>query len=260
MNTTFGRSLQCEWMKTRHTPAMRIALVGALLIPLIMTIAQLRMPKTMSYNANPAEYWIKLYIHSWEFMAVLLLPFGIILITSMLVQIEFKNNTWKQTLITPQSLTSIYFAKFVIISMLLLLFFVSFNLFIVLSGIIPGLLHSDIDVPAHWPPLLKITKDMAAMWLTCLPLLGLQYTLSLRFSNFIVPIAIGLACIIAGIFALQWSQGYLIPFAYSSFHFMIMSGQEKFQFPYNIYWLSLISFVVFAGVGYLSFLFRKYKG
>ena len=79
MNTTFSRSLQCEWMKTRHTPAVRIAIVGALLIPLIMTIAQLRMPKTMSYNANPDAFWIKLYIHCWEFMAVLLLPFGIIL-------------------------------------------------------------------------------------------------------------------------------------------------------------------------------------
>jgi len=252
-------SLKCEWMKTRHTAAVRLALFGALLIPMIMIIAQLSYPQKMSYNANPEQFWIKLYIHSWEFMSVLLLPFGIILITSMLNQIEFRNNTWKQTLITPQRLSTIYFAKFVIISFLLFLFFASFNGSIIISGILPGLFHNAIDIPNHWPPLGKIIADMGALWLTSLPLLGLIYTISLRYANFIVPVGVGLACIIAGIFALQWKQGYLVPFAYSTFHFMTMSGQEKFIFPYNIYWLSVLWFIAFACIGYFSFIYRKYK-
>jgi lantibiotic transport system permease protein len=259
MTNSFLRSLSCEWMKTRRTAAVRLALFGAILIPFIMTIAQLSFPDKMSFNANPESFWIKLYIHSWEFMAVLLLPFGIILITSMLIQIEVRNNTWKQTLITPQSLTVIFLSKLSIISFLLILFFLVFNFSIIVSGILPGVLHSKIDIPNQWPPLVKIANDMAAMWLTSLPLLGLQYTISLRFNNFIIPISIGLGCIIAGIFALQWKNGFLIPFAYSSFHFMTMSGQEKFKFPYDIYWLSLLWFILFSAIGYISFLYRKYK-
>jgi len=259
MTHVFFRSYQCEWMKIRHTPAVHLVIFGALLIPMIMLIAQLYAPQKLSYDAAPQTFWMNLYLHTWEFMSVLLLPFGIILITSMLTQIEFKNSTWKQALITPQSLTTIFFAKLSVIMTLLLIFFVAFNSAILISGILPGMFHPDISIPHHAPPLTKMTKDLGAMWLTCLPIVGLQYTLSIRFSNFSIPIGIGLVCIIASVFALQWKDGYLVPFAYNTFHYMVMSGQEKFKFPYSIYTLSLIWFIGFVGTGYISFLYRKYK-
>lgn len=259
MNILFFRSYYCEWLKIRHTLALRLAMFGACMIPVIMVVAQCYAPTQLAYNANPEKFWTLHYLRAWEFMSVLLLPFGIILITSMLTQLEFRNMTWKQTLITPQSLSTIFFAKLALIMSLLFLFFMAFNLAILVSGFLPGLFHPSIDVPHHMPPLVKMMADSGALWLTSLPIVGLHFLLNLRYSNFIVPLSIGVVCIIASIFALQWKDGYWVPFSYPTFHFMVMSGQEKFRFPYSIYTLSWIWFGGFVGIAYFSFLYRKYK-
>ncbi|MEN9638816.1 MAG: hypothetical protein RLZZ262_684 [Bacteroidota bacterium] len=259
MNTIFFRSYACEWQKIRNTIAIRLCILGACFIPVIMVVAQLYAPDQLSYSANPEVFWERHYIRTWEFMSVLLLPFGIILITSMLTQLEFRNTTWKQTLLTPQSLSTIFFAKLAVIMTLLFLFYIAFHAAIIVSGIVPGLLHSSIEVPKHMPPMGKMLADAGAIWLTSLPLVGFHYLLNLRFSNFIIPISIGLVCIVASIFALQWKHGYCVPFSYTTFHFLTMSGQEKFKFPYSIYQLSWVWFAVFVAIAYFSFLYRKYK-
>lgn len=259
MTSQFLRSYHCEWLKIRHTLALRLSILGACMIPAIMVIAQLYAPAQISYNAEPEKFWTMHYLRAWEFMSVLLLPFGIILITSMLTQLEFRNSTWKQTLITPQSLSTIFFAKLAILLSLLFIFFIAFNLAILCSGILPGLLHSSIDIPRHMPPVGKMLGDSGALWLTCLPIVGFQFLLNLRYSNFILPLSIGVVCVIASIFALQWKDGYWVPFSYPTFHFMAMSGQEKFRFPYSIYHLSWVWFSGFVGIAYFSFLYRKYK-
>jgi lantibiotic transport system permease protein len=259
ISSIFVQSLMAEWLKTRHTVALRLVLLGAIFIPTMMTLFQIYASDKFSYHIKKDQFWPELYVHSWEYMAVLLLPLGVILVTSQLAQIEFKNQTWKQTLITPQPLFMVYFNKLAIIFFLLLCFFLMFNIAIVISGYLPGLIMPSIDMPQQGPPWMRMAKDSFAMWLTCLPIVALQYAISIRFANFVTSLSFGIVMVIAAIFALKWKHGFLIPYSYCSFHFINMSGEGRFHFPLDIYWCSTITFVVFSAIGYLSFQFRTYR-
>ena len=57
-----------------------------------------------------------------------------------IISLEYKNNTWKQLMTTPQSLTQIYFSKFAVILLMTGKFFLFFNIGILLSAIIPSLI------------------------------------------------------------------------------------------------------------------------
>lgn len=56
--------------------------------------------------------------HIFSGMAIdgsFLLPMGLILATSLITQMEFRNNTWKQLHTTPQKYSTIFTAKFIVI-------------------------------------------------------------------------------------------------------------------------------------------------
>ena len=59
----------------------------------------------------------------WEFMGFFLLPIGVILTTSLVTQLEFRSNTWKQLHTTPQSKNFLaqlgYFAAFTVVGYIL---------------------------------------------------------------------------------------------------------------------------------------------
>jgi ABC-type Na+ transport system ATPase subunit NatA len=61
----------------------------------------------------------------WEIQK---LPMGVVLVTSLIVQLEYRSNAWKQLAAAPVSYPAVYLAKLGVILVLLLEFFVLFNL------------------------------------------------------------------------------------------------------------------------------------
>src|SRR3954468_24778005 len=130
---TFFHAFQSEWLKTRRSLALWMVLIGAFFTPTIIIIARL-----VRYTGVPAlyskeDFWDLLWRNSWESMAIFFLPLGAILSTSLIAQIEYKNNTWKQLHTLPLSYTTIFVAKLAVIVSLMAIFFVLFNIGIYLS-------------------------------------------------------------------------------------------------------------------------------
>jgi hypothetical protein len=131
------------------------------------------------------DFWNILWKQSWEAMATFFLPMGVILATALITQIEYKNNTWKQLHTTPQKFITIYFAKLAVIVVMMAGLFALFNVGIYLSGVIPALLYGSVSYPTAPIPFLLFLKENIKFFIDCLPILALQYLISLRFKNFL---------------------------------------------------------------------------
>lgn len=253
MNLTFLHSFQSEWMKHKHSAAVWLTVAGGAFMPVIILMWRLYNFDGLVAGNSAANIWEKLYFHNWQFMAMFLLPMGVILVTSMIGQLEYRNNGWKQLHTTPQSLTTIFFAKFMLILVMLLQFFILFNIGIYLEAIIPALLFKKVAFPATPFPFVAYLTGNGKFFITCLPVIALQYLLSLQYRNFLVPVGVGLGIYILSVMAVKWKYGILIPYIYSIYSF---NGEHTDR----IYIFSVAYFGVIGLAGYLLFIYKRERG
>jgi len=247
----FINSIQSEWIKTKRSAASWLCIFGGFFIPTIYTIASLVNGKTL--DQNPLGAWQAHFMQLWQIMSAFLLPMGVVLASSLITQLEYKNNTWKQLMTTPQSLTEIYFAKFSVILLMTFKFFLFFNIGILLSGIIPSL-FIDHQFPQAPFPALVFLKQNGLFFITVLPIIAIQYLISLQFKNFMVPIGVGILLLVATLIGNQWEYIYLSPY---SFCFL-----KVFPVPlnFNLYSYAIIEFLIIMVISYYLFLKKKEKG
>lgn len=261
MPVSFIHSFQSEWLKKRHSLASMLVIAGAFFTPIIIIIARVIHHKQLAEIYQSESFWNQLWHSSWESMAIFLLPMGVILATSLITQIEYKNNTWKQLHTLPQSFTTLFFAKLAVIIVMVLQFFILFNIGIYLSAVVPYLLISGVPYPKTPIPYLAILKEDAFFFIDCLPIIALQYLISLQFKNFLVPIGIGFGLWVASLSALSWKFGYFIPYTYCILNYLKGQANGKAATPgINIHYLALGYFILFTIVSYFLYLTKKEKG
>ena len=259
--TAFFHAFQSEWLKTRRSLALWMVLIGGFFTPTIIIIARL-----VRYTAVPAlyskeDFWNLLWRNSWESMAIFFLPLGAILSTSLIAQIEYKNNTWKQLHTLPLSYTTIFFAKLAVILSLMAIFFVLFNIGIYLSAIVPYLLISGTPYPTGPIPWQSFLTDDLFYFLECLPIVALQYLLALRFKNFLVPVGLGFLFWVGAIGSVSWRFGYVIPYTYTMFHYLAGAEKTRAITPeISIHLLAAVYFVVITAISYTLYVSRSEKG
>jgi hypothetical protein len=105
-------------------------------------------------------------------------------------------------------------------------------------------------------------KANVKFFLDCLPILALQYLISLQFKNFLVPVGAGFVIWFSGIGILSWEHSYVFPYIHSTLDFFISSGQfgnRKIP-PINIQLLAVIYSALFTTASYVLYVGKKEKG
>jgi hypothetical protein len=257
----FINSFQSEWLKKKRSLASWIVIIGGFFTPLIIIIARLvhytQLPKLYS---NPG-FWNQLWMNSWESMAIFLLPIGVIMATSLITQLEYKNNTWKQLHTLPLNFSTIFFTKLSVIILMMVQFFLLFNIGIFLSALVPYLFISGVPYPQAPIPFAAFARENAYFFIDCLPVVAIQYMISLRYKNFLVPVGVGFLCWILAIAVLSWKYGYWLPYTYTMFNYLRgQSGGRAIHPPLNIHWLAIGYFVMFTTISYILYITKKEKG
>jgi lantibiotic transport system permease protein len=257
---SFPISLQTEILKTRRSAAFWVCFLGSGFIPAIFTLMYSLRPDNFvpRFKVQP---WESHFMHGWQAFSAFLLPMFVILVCSMIPQIEFKNNTWKQVFASPQSLGNIFFSKFSTILLMIIFLFIMFNLFMIGSAVLVSVINKDypfLRSSVQWDLILKMNlKTFVAL----LGIISIQYWLSLRIKNFIVPIAIGLALLITGMIIQQWEHIYKVPYAYPFLTFMSISGGGlKGKLFQNHELNSIGYFATFTLLAFLDMKYRKERG
>lgn len=238
-----------EWLKTKRTSSVWLTVLGAGFIPALLILAFLNKPAgNVEYLGN--SIWLKFIGDAWQAENSFLFPMYVILICSLVTQVEYRNNTWKQVFASPVSISNVYLSKLINILMLVSLFFILFNIFLFGAALIVSLVNSNfkfLSSPVPWKAWLTINvKTFVAV----LGITSIQYWISMRFRNFILSIGVGLALLVLGLLGHgRWDGEYLFPYAYPMLTLKTFT-QTTSSFFTRHEWLSLLWFgaMVIAGL------------
>ena len=238
-----------------------MVVIGGFFTPAIIIVARLINYDKLSELYSAENFWNLLWRNSWESMSVFFLPLGAILSTSLIAQIEYKNNTWKQLHTLPLTYTTIFFSKLAIILVLMLQFFVLFNIGIYLAAVVPYLLVSGTPYPAQPLPYAFFLNENLLYFVDLLPIVALQYLIALRFKNFLVPVGLGFLFWVGALAGLSWKFGYVVPYTYPMYNYLKDAEKTRAVIPdVNIHLLAAGFFIVITAMSYVLYLTKKEKG
>jgi hypothetical protein len=245
-------SLRSESLKLKRTPSVWVCMLAAAIGPFMRFLENIdevaHRPKAMP--------WIQHFTEGRDAINIALLPFYVMLVSTLLMQVEYRDKTWKQVLTSPQRMIDIFLAKFMALQFMILLFFVSYNLFLIIGAIGTEIIYpASYDGPVDYRQILLLNTQT---WILVQGLATIQFWLALRFKNFIVPLAVGIAMWFAApmmIFEFKLKAVEYHPYAYTMFAVM----KDRLADLVTYQWRSVIIAVLFLVIAFAEFRVRKMK-
>jgi hypothetical protein len=255
-------STKAEIIKTKRSASFWLSLIGAAIIPLLFFLTLTISPEK-NYDRFHVAPWRIVFTQGWQVFNSFLLPMFVILICSLIPQLEYKNNAWKQVFASPQTIGNIFFSKFLTILMMILFLFLLFNIFMILFMIIPNLVYPKytfLSTRIDWFDLFRLNVKT---FVSLLGIISIQYWISLRFKNFIVPIGIGLALLIISIILVEthWEHVYKVPYAFPMLTVLEFENKDQSGPLFLNHELNSIGyFIFFSLMAFLDMRFKKERG
>ena len=246
-------ALRAEMLKTKRTASFYFTIVMAVVIPAILLLNMLTGGEDLTaIRKDPLNGIFELGAERTGF---LFLPMFVILVCTLLPQIEYRNNTWKQVFATPQTKGHVFLAKLLNVHLLLILFLIANLIFLSMVVVITHLSIPSLQLlqqPFNTATLLVRTANM---YLVMLALCSLQFWLGLRFRNFIIPISVGLVLWILGMI-LVFEESHLVDYFPYSFQVFPTVAQLQPKLA-QVAWTSIGYAALFLLLGFLDFRRRR---
>lgn len=172
-------------------------------------------------------------------MIMILNMFGIVVAACMVYNMEFKGNAVKKMYMLPMSVPGMYFCKFLILTVMLLIAVVLQNLALMNIGM--------TQLPQGTFEIGTLVRFAAYSFITSMPVLSFMILISSRFENIWVPLGIGVAGFLSGM-ALANSKVALLmihPFVVMLKPAVAMSAQPDS----TVILVSLVETILFLGAG-----------
>ncbi|MCC7141332.1 MAG: ABC transporter permease [Candidatus Eisenbacteria bacterium] len=257
----YWTALGGELLKVRRSTIGLLVVLGALFVPAIVLLVRLRHPAGLPAVYADPSFWSVLWNSVWEANAVILVPMLIMLLVSQVVQIEYRNNTWKQVHATPIHPATVYLAKLTVILGYLVTFFAVVNLATYLTAVLPRLGDRALPDPSRSFPLAQFAARSFDYLIDNLPIVGLQYLLALHFRSFVVPLGIGMGLWLGVIGCISWEYIYVMPYGYHAIDFLRETSSKIGQgVPIDLQALAVIAFLLFTLIGLGMFVSKPERG
>ncbi|WP_224996161.1 ABC transporter permease [Cesiribacter sp. SM1] len=250
-------SLRSELLKNKGTASFYLCVLTAACIPLLLLLEQYSGENaTKELIADP---WAHHFDEGSKGLNLMFLPMYIVLICTLLPQVEYRNNTWKQVLTSPQSLGNIVIAKFLTVQVFILLFLIAYMLFMVSMAVAYNFINPALNFlenSIEWSQLLLLTFKT---YLSVLAISAVQFWIGLRSKSFIVPVAIGLCLVLAAgllIFKFRWEHAEIYPFTYP---ILVLLKSYKSDVPMLLL-SSAGCAMIFLGLAFMDLRARNIRG
>lgn len=247
-------SLRSEILKTKRTASFYLTIVAAAFGPL-MTLLDIMLDEGIPAGERH-QFFNKLFIDKFQMTGLLALPVFMILVCTLLPQIEYRNNTWKQVLTSPVTKAQVFLSKFITIQLLIVAFLIFNLLFMLVCAVVVHIKNPSLNLLSQPLDVYGIVMSRINAYVVLIGLCAIQYWMGLRFKNFIAPVGIGVALYFAGtILVMKLKQGHIVYLPYTMF---LYNGMQEYE-PYvsGMNWYSLGYGVVFLALGFWSFKGRR---
>lgn len=205
------RTLAADALKLRRTAALRLTLLSGLFPVLIaFLIFFFKGAVIMKAGGSP---WPRFIMAAWQTAGTLLLPLFVVLLASLVVNVETKATAWKHLFAQPVGRGAVFASKLLL---LLALNAVALLLFVVVllgAGFLLGVVRPKLGFQLHAVPLTPILWMLGRTYIATLGLLAVQYVVSLLWRSFVVPVGVGMGAVVATIALLSWEHVDKIPYA-----------------------------------------------
>ncbi|MFS0612975.1 ABC transporter permease [Lederbergia ruris] len=222
------RSISAEWLKLRHS---RIGLVLAILpiISLLIGCANFYLNQGVLQND-----WYSLWTQVSLFYGEFFLPILIAICCAYVCRLEHQNRNWNMMMTSPVPVASVFLAKLVVVSMLILFAQLLFLGLYWLAG-------SLFSLPGTLPA--KTIGWTMRGWYASLSISALQLGLSMRIRSFATPIGISLCAVFIGLGMYVMKLGLFYPFSLLTIGMSVLS-QDKLSSIQNIlFWVMNLAFM-----------------
>jgi hypothetical protein len=198
------RTLPAEFLKLKRTLALRLALAAPLLIVLLQFGIYLQRGEQMGHGQDPIAGFVRGITTLWT---LLFLPFYATLAASLLASLDHQDNHWDYIFALPNPRWSIYAAKWLALTSLVILSSLALPVFTLVTAEILKMSHRTWAAASLPFALLinNLTRSLGAALL----LISLQFWFSLRWRSLVVPLGIGIAGIMCGIILISAPLGFL---------------------------------------------------
>lgn len=215
------RSISAEWFKLRHS---RIGLVLAVLpiVSLLFGCANYYFNQGVLQND-----WYSLWSQVGLFYGEFFLPILIAICCSYICRLEHLNRNWNIIMTSPVSVASVFLAKLIIVSILILFTQGLFMGLYWLSGTL-------FSLPGPFP--VETIGWALRGWYASLSISALQLGLSLRIRSFATPIGISLCGVFIGLGMYAANLGIFFPFSLLTVGMSVLS-QDKLTDIQNLQFL-----------------------
>ncbi|MES2881875.1 MAG: ABC transporter permease, partial [Bacteroidota bacterium] len=116
-------SLRSETLKAKRTAAIYVTIIAAVFAP-FMTMLDAVFGEGVLADGGATTIFNRMMTDKFEITGVAMFPLFIILICTLLAQVEYRNNTWKQLLSSPQKKVNVFLSKFITTHLFLITFLV----------------------------------------------------------------------------------------------------------------------------------------
>jgi lantibiotic transport system permease protein len=247
-------ALSSEILKTKRTASFYFTILGAAPIPAIFLLNILTGGADLgAIRKDPLNSMFEL---GMERTGLVFFPVFVILVCTLLPQIEYRNNTWKQVLISPQPKHNVFIAKFVNVNLLIILFLIANLVFMSVPVVVTHFFDPTLNLLNQPFDGTKLLVQTANAYITMLAMCAFQFWLGLKFRNFIIPIAVGMGLWFTGMmmsFEFQSDMVEFFPYSFQTFPY-ITKFQPKMT---QVAWTSVGYATLFLLLGFLDFRRRR---
>lgn len=238
-------NISIELKKIRFTPALKLAIFSGFFIPVIFFIYYVTKSESLipKEGINP---WDKFLSDQFQNTAPFLLPILFILQTSLVAQIDHKINGFKYVFTQPLKRWEVYLSKMFVALFLILVSYFVFGSLLLIVGKVVGFIHPKLAFSNFAFPYLKVLNFLLVTLIANLGIFSIQFWLSVKFKNFIVPIGIGMVLLISGLIVFRAPESIYFPYSYGITAFLKLN---EGWFPEVIGWYSILCFLFFALLG-----------
>lgn len=236
------KAFSVELLKLKHSKMLGIVMFAPLFFVMLGFSNFLRYREL--FTSKGQNVWQQVYTQSSIFYGLFLIALFITIIMAILVRIEDSEDNFKRLLTLPIKRSDVYIAKLVVGCGIVLLNLFIFVLLVIVAGVIVAPVRESMPMNLIYSPMLCFVAS--------LPVIAVQYYLSMKFKNIAVPLGVGVVFSLPSVLINNTKYWILFPWAYPG-RAMLNGGNMSFPCPNSMYITAIIVFIAFVLLGMYEF-------
>ncbi|MBU5483772.1 ABC transporter permease [Clostridium sp. MSJ-11] len=236
------KAIEVELIKLRHSKLLWTITLVPIFFVSIGFINFLRYEDI--FTSKGQNVWQQLYTQSAIFYGMILLPVFVTVVMAILAKIENAQNGWKKICALPVKRMHMYVSKLIIGSGFILLNLLVFMFTVIVGGFF-------ITGNTYIPP--NIIYAPLLTFISLIPVMVIQFFLSIRFSNIGIPLGVGVAFSIPSLLISNTKFWVLFPWTYPGRALLNGSSMNFFDMGANMYIIGIIIATIFIVIGINEF-------